>query len=105
MAIAEPHVGDIGVAIIYEVKRGSSDVTEDQMGSATGLILKFTPPSGTTVNKTATLYTDGSDGKIQYVTQSGDLDEDGTWEVQPYFTLGSFTGHASRRKFEVRPNL
>lgn len=66
--------GAIGAQIIIEV-RGA-----DLSGST--LSLEVLKPSGATDTWSATVLTDGTDGKVLYSTQSGDLDETGVYRVQ-----------------------
>lgn len=98
----EIHVGDIGTSLGLIVKEAGAIV---DIGAATGLTIRLRKPSGTTVGKTATLLTDGSDGIMRYVTVSGDLDEAGWWTRQGFFTLGSWTGATDKVRFFVAPIL
>ena len=50
--------------------------------------LKFKKPSGTVVIKTGTIVS-GSAGTWSYSWLAGDLDEDGTWWVQPRVTYSN----------------
>lgn len=96
------HVGDIGA--IIEMTVTESGVAVD-ISSGTTLELKFLSPSGTQSTKTATLSTDGSDGKMRYVTESAFLDAAGLWETMGYLVLASWTGHTSKSQFYVNPVL
>lgn len=44
------------------------------------------------VTKTASFYTDGRDGIIQYTSKAGDIDSSGLWLMQGYIEIpgGSF---------------
>jgi hypothetical protein len=71
---SEIHLDDIGTAFrctIYD------DSTLVDLSSATSLLLIFKDPEGNTTTKTASLYTDGTDGILQYVAVDGDLDVSG----------------------------
>jgi hypothetical protein len=59
-----------------------SDGAAIDLSSTTQKQLVFKKPSGTTLTKTAVFYTDGTDGKIQYTSQAGDLSELGEWKWQ-----------------------
>ena len=68
--------------------------------------IKFTDPGGTVTTQTATFYTDGTDGIIQYTTVDGDLDVVGEWQAQAYVAgLSGWTGHSTIHRFRVEPNL
>lgn len=58
--------------------------TAVDISSYTTRQFKFLTPSGTLKTKTATLKTDGTDGKLQYTLASGDIDAPGAWYVQVY---------------------
>lgn len=93
----------IGVAIIATVKEDNAAVN---VSSVTTKQLVLKKPDGSTVTKTAAFVTDGTDGKLQYVTISGDLDTAGTWEVQANVVFPSgFNGRSDVQSFEVRDNL
>lgn len=104
MTRTDIQVGAIGVPIIIEVRKADNTV-ETSLGSATALKIYLKSPGGTAVAKTAVFDTDGSDGKIKYVTVAGDLSVEGTWRAQPGYTLGSFAGRGSDVSFQVRGNL
>ena len=59
----------------------------------------------TVLTKTASFYTDGSDGIIQYTTINGDLDTAGEWGVQAYIVSASGTWHSDIIPMRVYPNV
>lgn len=71
------YVGTEGLMI--KVETGIS------LSGATVTKLKVKKPSGTEVEWTATV--DGT--KLVYVTQAGDLDEEGLYKIQAYVELGA----------------
>ena len=65
----------------------------------------FKKPKGGSVSFDAVLVTDGTDGKMQYVTSKGDLDEAGIWTVQGWVRMADGTEYPSERQaFEVGAN-
>ena len=102
MAADEIHQGDIGTTFRATIQQDASVI--DISGAST-LQMIFEKPSGSTMTKTATLYSDGTDGKMQYATVSGDLDETGSWRVQAYIALDTWQGKTDMYTFEVHPNL
>lgn len=56
---------------------------------------------GPTKIVTATLTTDGSDGKVEYTTNSTDLDNHGLWKAQVLLTENDKFYPASVAEFEV----
>ena len=68
------------------------------------IILK--KPDGTTIEYDADFYTDGTDGIIQYTTETNDLDIAGVWFIQAYLVFGSTVEfHTEKAFFIVEPNL
>lgn len=98
----EVHVGDIGTSLELEIVE---DGVVIDISLATGLKMRFQKPSGTTLEKTASFLTDGTDGIITYVTQASDLDESGLWTRQGAFVLGAWNGHTDKVRFQVWPNI
>lgn len=100
--IDEIHVDDIGTVFEFTFRNGS-DV--DNISTATSLSVKFKKPSGATSTKPLTLTSDGSDGKAQYTTIAGDLDEEGGWQAQGYAAFPDGAWRTNKRKFNVEGNL
>ncbi len=72
--------------------------------------LVFRKPGGTVVTKTASFSSDGTDGKLKYVTESGFLDEKSggqNWKVQAAVTFpgSGFSGRSEVVEFQVKGNL
>ncbi len=103
MATANPHVGDVGTAFEATVYDRGSVV--DLSGYPT-LELIFRAPDGTVTTFTASLVTNGTDGRMQYVTQdAGDLFEAGPWRVQGHIAKADGAWHTSYLAFTVDANL
>lgn len=102
---AEFHVGDIGTALRCTVRDESGAVVPLQ--TATSIQIKLLKPDRESVILTASYYTDGSDGIIQYVTSSADdLDQVGIWKLQGIVTFSASDIHKSDIKsFIVEPNI
>ena len=100
------HVGDVGIPIRVTVKDRETKQPRDLSDYVSGT-LRFKKPSGTTVDKTATKVGDGTAGEIEYVTVANDINEAGTWYVQPVEVVtagdGPWAGDAD--DFLVRENL
>ena len=89
---------DIGSVIRLTVKDDGSVV---DVSSATTRQISFQKPDGTVVVKTASLYTDGSDGIVQYTTQDGDLNQIGSWMGQVYIVFANGSWHTDTFEFVV----
>lgn len=100
--ISDIHVGDIGTA--FRVTLTEDGVPVD-ISTATLINLILSKPDESIATKTAVLYTDGTDGIIEYRTVSGDLDQAGKWKAQVYVELFGWSGHSAAFSFRVIDNL
>ena len=98
-----PQENAIGVDIVYTVL-DDAGVAKD-ISLATDLKLIITKANGARVEKTAVFVTDGTDGKLKYVSVAGDLSPHGTYEVQADFTLGNYVGPTQVDVFDVLKSL
>jgi len=102
MACADIRLNDIGT--VFELTIMDCDVIVDLAGY-TSLVILFKKPDKTTVTRVGTLTTDGSDGKMQYVSVAGDLDLLKSWQIQARVTLPTGTWSSDISKFTVKENL
>lgn len=79
-------LGDIGTDFQVTVTEGGSAV---DISSAATLQIEFTKPDGTVVTQTASLVNSGTDGKMQYVTDSDDIDQQGIWTYRGKVTFSA----------------
>lgn len=102
----EVFVADIGTSFQATVRDGpnATDDPLDVSGASTRQMI-FEKPDTTTVTKTAEFVTDGSDGLVEYVTESGFLDQPGWWHVQGFVADGVGEWHTTKYRFRVRANL
>ena len=98
--------GDIGVDLIITMLK-SSDKTPLDVSAASVMQIKLRPFGGSTKTKTATHVTDGTDGKIHYVTaEASDLDVGNVnWEIQSFVSAPTFIGHSDKSAFHVEEIL
>lgn len=95
-------VGDIGSEINVTVTELGKAVN---ISSATTLLYKLKKPSGAVIERTPSFLNTGTDGKLQYLTISGDLDEDGPWIGQAFVVLSNGQWHTEMFSFPVGANL
>lgn len=100
---AEVHVGDIGTIFLATITDENNAVVDVSLASTKQLWFK--KPDTTVTKKTASFTTNGTDGKLQYTTIAGDLDNAGVWEIQGYVVLAAGTWHTSRLTVQVQPNV
>jgi len=101
--VDEVRKDDIGTVFERQIKDGSTIV---DISSGTALQIIFEKPDGTLVTQTAVLSGSGTDGKLRYVTLSGDLDEIGLWKWQARVTVDSGGPWKTNiRDFQVHENL
>ncbi len=97
--VKEVFVGDVGT--VFEITIKEDGVVVD-VSSATLKQILFLKPDGAVLTASAAFTTDGTDGKIQYKTLSGNINLTGIWHWQGKVTLatgGPF--HTSVRTFRV----
>ena len=102
MAAEELHVGDIGTTILVTIK---DDGVVVDVSSATTISFLLCKPDGTVETKVGSLNTTGVDGKVKYVTISGDLDVHGRWKYQVYVVIGTGEWYSDVGTFTVHKNL
>jgi len=105
MAANEIHKGDIGTVFEVTVKDGDTVVDVSSASTEGSKKIRFSKPGGTVVEETATFSSNGTDGKIRYVTIADDLDTAGVWKWQAYVVLSSGTWNSDVKEFTVHPNL
>jgi len=98
----EIHVNDIGTQLVVTVYDNNSIV---DISAAAQLFIFLKKPNGTTYTKTASLYTDGTDGKMSYVATAGDFDVSGNYKIQGKVVLSGGTYYTSTATFKVHCNL
>ena len=97
------HIGDIGT--VLEVTLQDETGAALDVSDATVMQIVLQKPDKTTVTKTAVHTTDGTNGKIQYVTVSGDIDQAKTWKIQGKVTLPTGSWSSEIASFNVEKNL
>lgn len=115
--------GDVGTTLVFTVREWPVGTAPEpntlapvvNLAAATNLKLILIPPppvlsQGVARQEvTATLYTDGTDGKIKYTTVSGDVPAipwggaPQLWNVRPKFTLSGWAGKGEPDFFYVDP--
>ena len=95
-------VGNIGTILQVTIKEKGLIV---DISAATLKQLVVVDPSGTRNVHTAAFLTDGTDGKLQYATVSGDLPIPGEYHIQAILVLTTWSGKSSIGKFPVMENL
>ena len=102
MAANEIHLNDIGT--IFEITVQDDGAVVDISGATTKEII-FKKSRGDVVTKAAVFSSDGTDGRMKYVTVANDLDERGQWELQAHVVLASGDWRSDVDVFTVHPNL
>lgn len=115
--------GDVGTRILFTVRAwpvGTPPVPNQlppvvDMSGATSIKLVIIPPPPVLTQNlpsqevSASLYTDGKDGVVQYQTVSGDVPalpfngQPQLWVARAHFTLGSWNGKSEPDTFWVDP--
>jgi flagellar basal body rod protein FlgG len=99
----EIHEGDIGTTLTVTVTDCGTTL---DISTATSLSIFIKKPDGTLLTRTGIFTTDGTDGKIYYVTVAGDTDVAGTYKIQGRVTFPSTASYyTSSATFHVECNL
>lgn len=105
----EVHKNDIGTVFVLIFKEYNEDTKQEEVidiSTATAITFYFYKPNSQTVlTKTASLVTDGTDGKAAYTTIANDLDEVGDWKLQGKVEMPSGTWSSSIVSFDVKDNI
>jgi hypothetical protein len=99
----EIQVKDAGVQFIIQVLDLYGSVVN--IGAATALQVLFLRPDQSLLAVSANLYSNGVDGKIQYVSVAGDLGQTGRWGIQAAYQIGGNQKYTSIKYFNVDANL
>lgn len=97
------HLGDTGTQ--FRVTVQDCDETVIDISDATTTEIIFKKPTGDTVTKLASFYTDGTDGIIKYTAVSGDIDTVGSWKIQSHIITPSGEWNSEFKSFKVLRNL
>jgi len=103
--VEEVHKNDIGTKFLVTIKDGTTVVDISGASGDTDKQIIFEKPDGTVITKNATFDTDGTDGKIYYITIDEDLNLSGQWKIQAKVVLADGTWRTSIDDFEVYENL
>jgi hypothetical protein len=98
----EIHVNDIGTRFLATIKDCDTIVN---VSGAPYINFTFKKPDDSLISRSATIYTNGADGKIYYDTVSGDLDQAGLYKLQGQVSLASGTFYTDIYNFTVHCNL
>ena len=101
--IDEIRKDDVGTVFERQIKDGSTII---DISSATTLQIIFQKPDKTFITRTAVLTAGGTDGKLRYVSLTGDLDDIGLWKWQASVILsGGGPWKTNILDFQVHENL
>lgn len=105
-------ISDVGVTFVLTFKEQDPAQPDNpdalivvDISSGTSMTVEFRKPDGSTISRTGTLYTTGTDGKLKYTTIAGDIDISGTWELQGKATIGGWNGRSNKVSFVVKKNV
>ncbi len=96
-------VGDVGTHLEIEVLEDCNVPLDISTASVKDITIQR--PDKTTVVKNGIFTTDGTDGKVYFLTAAGDLNIEGTYSIQIYLELPTWQGYSCIDEFEVHDNL
>lgn len=95
--------GDIGARFLVTITDTAGTVVD--ISGATTKEITIRPSGGASVTRTADFLTDGTDGKLFILSQSGDLDSAGFYEIQAKVIISGATNRSRLGKFWVEEKL
>lgn len=99
----EIHVNDIGTVFTITITEGGSAI---DISTATTKDFHFDKPSANgKFSKTAIFVTDGTDGKLKYVSESEVLDTAGDWKIQAHIVMPNGEWRTNIDTFKVFENI
>ena len=108
MSTANLQVGSINVNIeveITEYNEATKTTIPVDISSASTIKITVKRPDNTIIEKSASLTSDGTDGKMYFLTVANDLNMEGTYRIQGYVVMAGWDGSSSIGEFEVDDNL
>ncbi len=102
MAAQKIQVEDTGTSFRILVQEDNADV---DISGATSMTIFLKKPSGTTLTRSGSFVTDGTDSLMHYISVSGDIDEIGTWKLQGRVVLPQGTFKTEFKSFKVNRNI
>ncbi len=105
--MASPQVATIGVPIRFNYQY--TDGTPIDISTATTKEIYLQKPNSVVLTRTGVFFTDGTDGKLQYVLATGDDDDavtsGGNWNAQAFVIVGSLELPSPVGGFQMLPNI
>ena len=83
----------------------TDDGSDVDISTASSLVIFIKKPDGTVLERAGVLNTDGTDGKMYYLTVVGDLDVAGNYKIQGKVVIPTGTFYTSISNFKVHCNL
>lgn len=96
------HKDNVGTKLLVAVTDDGSGV---DISTASSLVIFIKKPDGTVLERAGVLNTDGTDGKMYYLTVVGDLDVAGNYKIQGKVVIPTGTFYTSISNFKVHCNL
>jgi len=93
-------VGDVGVLIQVTVV-GEDGVTPQDVSGATTKEILLVSPNGVILTKTASFVTNGTDGKLKYVTVANDVTVAGGWTARAHVVTATYDRKTKTVPFTV----
>lgn len=98
----EIHVNDVGTLIVVTIKENNATV---DVSSYSDKKFVFKKPNGEKVVKNVDFTSNGQDGKLSYIIESGVLDQCGYYKLQVILSKNNDVKHSNITSFKVFDNL
>lgn len=98
------HKGDVGAVIELVITDADTSAAVD-ISTATEKQIRLQSPNKASITKDAAFTTDGTDGKVRYVSEDNVLVSAGLWRVQAYIELPGRKFSTEIKTFSVIENI
>lgn len=92
-------LNDSGFSIRLRIKDNDGNIMD--LSSASVKRFDFNKPDRTTMSKSASFFTDGTDGILSYITSTAEINQLGIWEIQAYLEMGGGEFTSTIVRFKV----
>ncbi len=99
---SEIHQDDVGTKLLMTITDNGSVV---DISSALSKEIRIVKPDDDTIDRPAVFETDGTEGKMYYIVQSGDFNQAGYYRMQGKVIFPSGSYKTDIHKFKVHCNI
>lgn len=96
-------IGDVGTILRVSITDDDGVIVDISTATTKQIILK--KPDTSILTKTASFFTDGTDGILTYTLIAGDIDQVGRWQIEAYVVTPTGSWSSTIEAFSVQHSL